>query len=508
LAPAISSWHLDAVWEGGNHPICSDVVRVGIATPKLTEDQVNMLDLPLAGVIAAQKHYQDGLHASGQSPDSVAATHRSAGFEFEFAKYAGEELPSHIVLAESEPFSDLYPLRFVLETDSGSVLEIGFPPLLFRNRPGGGPNTPAISLIFNKAQTAMSVIGAKQGLGLGALCNELATAGFGTGWTLKDTYPELETGDRSTVKKLAKRGVYSQLNISLTPDESAALIDYMAEKGDAGSAEESALGPLRGALLDAMQGTSPRAAKIHMARAFASLGAAFDIARGRYPLLPRGPGDDLSSIVKELHGVWIKDVPANILAPYARKIDPQDVDAGRAVCQAHLNDIFGEIDDPQVGAIVNRSLIARLLITQNYEGILKNHMEGLRKLDPDNPADFEAFNKLIQSAAGGDEIDSDDLGYEAEALLDKMLKAGSGTNLMVKHAVDQELATMADMMKAAGGKVDREPAEFGNESLGSGKGVRKDTHLPPVIDPDSGRPVMSIAELRSTYVVNKFLENN
>ena len=64
---------------------------------------------------------------------------------------------------------------------------------------------------------------------------------------------------------------------------------------------------------------------------------------------------------------------------------------------------------------------------------------------------------------------------------------------------------MAEMMRAAGGKVDREPAEFGNERLGSGKGVRKDTHLPPVLDPITGAPVMTIAELRSTYVVNKVL---
>jgi hypothetical protein len=50
-----------------------------------------------------------------------------------------------------------------------------------------------------------------------------------------------------------------------------------------------------------------------------------------------------------------------------------------------------------------------------------------------------------------------------------------------------------------------ERTEFGKETFGGGRGVRKDTHLPPIRD-SGGKPRLSVAELRSNYVINRFLE--
>lgn len=511
--PAQYLWyHVLALGSGDVEPgqfVRADVVRIGgtTATPKLSEEQANLLDLPLPAVMARQKAYQDRLSHEGQTPGSLANTHRSVGFEFEFAKYGGEDLPSHVVLAESAAFSHLYRLPFVLETDSGSVLEIGFPPLLFRNRPGGGANTPAIGLIFNKAQTAMSQMGARVGLTISDLCGGLAAAGFGSGWSVKEGHEAIHTVDRSDVDKFAARGVYSQMNITLTSEESARLIDNMANTAPKGTAERSPLGKLYGQIITAMDGHSPPAAKIHMARAFANLAAAFDIARARHKLLP-ATGEDLASTVKELHGVWVKDVPANIVAPFAGEIDPQDVEAGRALCEAHLNEEFEKISEQDVDVRQSEINIRSALDRRAYQYIKDFLLEELHSLDPDRAHEFSILlDRMINEKDDIDFTDIDTSSSTAKPLLAKLVESARQMPGIIKKSVDHELQNLVAMLLHARLAVATDRAVFGNEQFGSGKGVRKDTHLPPVVD-RTGRPVMSVAELRSTYVVNKFLETD
>ena len=521
-SPAQYPWyHVLAL---GMRPVLSgrfvraDVVRVGGVTPKLTEQQHGMFNLPLAGVMAAQKTYQDQLERDGETPESLARTHRSVGFEFEFAKYGGRELQSHVVLAQSAVFSRLFDHKFVLETDSGSVLEIGFPPLLFRNRPGGGPNTPAISLIFNMAQTRMKEMGQAVGQSMAGLTKALEDAGFGTGWFLELAAQGLQTADRSSVKKLREHGVYSQLNITLTPGESAGVVNDMIRHGDRAAAETSAVGVLYDRIFTAMKGTSPWDAKTHMARAFANLAAAFDVARARYQLLPEGQEEDLSSTVKELHGVWIKDVPANVLAPFAPYIDPADVEAASSECEKHLDSVLNFIEAQQESVedavVALTSEVETCIARGEFKTMNTPDFEPVRKLSPDEEGKFrEIVGRILTAMAEEEYSHFDIVNKELKPLLKKIRARALQTIPMVGKSIRRELNAMTAMFLAAAEHpaparaVASQKTRFGDEQFGSGKGVRKDTHLPPVLGKE-GEPVMSVAELRSAYVINRFLGNS
>lgn len=502
----------------------ADALALGGVAPKLRAEDAEHLDYPLPAYMAGQQAYQSRLAQEGQTSSSVTAAHRSVGFEFEFGAYTGAELSSHVELAKSTPFSPLFNLPFVLETDSGSVLEVGFPPLLFRNRPGGGPNTASISLIYHKAKAQMDRIGRKQGLTIAEVCAELAKTVSHVTWTLMPAAQELRTGDKSQVEKFKGEGVYSQLNISLTAQESAALIGRMSQPDILpGTAEKGVLGERYNTILGALKGTTPDAAKIHLAKSYANYAAAFDISPATRHLA--GP-DEVSSTVKELHGVWVKDAPHNILDPFADRIDPRDVE--QAATDAHgwadrQSEALRERTGPSEGPELARSIAAGYN-GEYTRGALHGLVERVEKVLPGgDAAELRAWiNKLEAALTSGERLveegKDDDTAYAefytlhgdfAPYIERLQSKAASkkdhlGTTLAEIHA---DIDAMSDKIKTRAGLSAPDGTKFGEERFGTGTGVRKDTYLPSLTG-SAQHPPMSVAELRSGYVINKFLEQS
>ncbi len=273
--------------------------------------------------VNAQTAYQN-LLANNYSMAQIMATHQSAGLEFEFATYtSAEEVSSHHVLAESAPMSGLFHLPFVLETDSGKELEIGFPPFLVPH----DTNTKAhIKAIWQTMRAKMAEIReAARGDDVTALMAKIQAAGLGKGWHLKDEVAaDLRVAAERTKHTGTTAMVYSQLNLSMHGAESAALIDQVSRSPDrfATSAERELIIPVYGEVEHMLAGEREAIADmtqeifIHVAKAATSAMAIPSIMISGSPLLRliRMEGlFDLQSTVKELHGVWVKDSLPNIL---------------------------------------------------------------------------------------------------------------------------------------------------------------------------------------------------
>ena len=290
------------------------------------KDYQNMATCGSPGAfIAHQKNYQDSLHKDF-SKNSILASHRSVGFEYEFTGHSLKDTPSHITLASSDAHSKLFGLKFELETDSGNVVEIGMPPFLVPNMPDGKPDKAEIQAIHQKMREAMGKVrdkadeSAKTGdTSLSAFVEILRTEGLGTGWKLSTKEKDIETIKNIKIRKptsgkLANDTVYSQMNISLTGDESGKLIaSAKAHFKDKNFAEESAIGIAYNALetLATASGIKPEQAA-HVSKALANTLAIPSILLQKE--IPAGGDHDLSSAVKELFSVWVKDSLPNILA--------------------------------------------------------------------------------------------------------------------------------------------------------------------------------------------------
>jgi hypothetical protein len=276
--------------------------------------------------IKAQEAYQAQL-ASMFSKAQIMSTHQSIGLEFEFATYElTGEVGSHSVLGTSKPLSVLFDLPFVLETDSGNELEIGMPPFLIKHNENTKKQIAAIWLAMRAAMSAARE--ASKGKSIAGLIKEIIWIGLGTGWEIntKSTAGMSVAADRSKHKDTNADKVYSQLNISMGGNESAAHLKRFA--GDtkyATKAEKELILPLYARVHTILNETNKRAAIAnmsdeiftHLAKSVTSMIAAPSIIIADNPILKalvRSEGIfDLHSTVKELHGIWIKDSLPNIL---------------------------------------------------------------------------------------------------------------------------------------------------------------------------------------------------
>jgi hypothetical protein len=499
--PAQYPWYLVTMVNG--MPVApdtfvrADAIVVGTATPKMTPEQVAQLDLPIGQYIESQKAYQDKL-AEDHVPKT---TYRSVGFEFEFAAH-DQELAAHIDLAQSENFSKLFKLPFLLETDSGSVLEIGFPPFVFANRPDGSPNTAAISLIYQTVQNRIRNIGDKPGETLDQVILALQAAGFGSGWELigkgQIYHDMLKTGNKSESEKLKERGIYSQMNISLTARESAEAMRLFEPRTDKNIVESSYKD-----LRDQLHGGSEAAAKIHIAKCYANALASLDILQES--TTPLSKGWDVASTVKELLGVWVKDTPANILR--GLRVDPQDLETAQdwviKLIEAEIMKF--DIDDFLFGKFKNfagdgmrtlKDAISNRAIDPAAEVILARLPDTVRVAFGDaieameNPQEFGGVRGILaifQSAVTPAEKTI--IGHWRQEF-DSLIQDVRKMTLRLKDEV-RGLET-----------IDR--PKYGAETFGTGQGVRKDTYIKPISGGGLGEH-LSVAEVRDDLAVKKFL---
>jgi len=317
------------------HPTIDEVFLYKYAQVKFVEVKKLLLLEKLANpgaihnipsFIKAQQEYQAQL-ANMFSKAQIMSTHQSIGLEFEFATYElTEEVGSHSVLGTSKPLSGLFNLPFVLETDSGNELEIGMPPFLVKHN----ANTKKqISAIWLAMRTAMAEVReASKGKNILNLIKEIIKKGLGAGWKYdtKSTEGMTVADNRSKHKDTNEHDVYSQLNISMEGNESAAHLKRFA--GDtkyATKAEKKLILPVyanvHNILTESNEGVAIEnmSAEIftHLAKSVTSMIAAPSIIIADNPILKalvQSEGIfDLHSTVKELHGIWVKDSLPNIL---------------------------------------------------------------------------------------------------------------------------------------------------------------------------------------------------
>ncbi len=275
--------------------------------------------------IKAQAAYQK-LLVNAYDESEIMRTHQSIGLEFEFANYTSvKEFDSHLELAVSQPLSPLFNLPFVLETDSGKELEIGFPPFLIVQ---DGKTKTRIANIWKTMRKLMGEIREKsKGEGIPFLLNEISSAGLGKGWAYKgDAYKNLTVANERTKHTTTTDNVYSQLNISLTGEESAQYIEAISqEEGLATSAEKELIIPIYKGVHEILTIEKDKelienmtdGVFTHLTKSVTSMMAIPSILIADNPILKELVHSegmfDLHSTVKELHGIWVKDSLPNIL---------------------------------------------------------------------------------------------------------------------------------------------------------------------------------------------------
>lgn len=278
-----------------------------------------------AQFIESQEKYQNKL-LENYSKKQIMASHRSVGFEYEFAGHTKKDAEAHISLATSDKHSQLFGLKFELETDSGEVVEIGMPPFIVPNLPNGNLDKTEIKAIHAKMEEAMAGVEKKLQNGdvmeLDEFIDLLRREGMGKGWTVSDDSKKLNNIRIVKAPPKLSDGIYPQMNISMNGDESAELIlgieeryrheMNFAEKGVLGETYREINSEAVKFLGKELENEPLPSHFVHLNKALASAVAIPSILFKNS--IPKNDKHDISSAVKELSSVWVKDYLPNVLA--------------------------------------------------------------------------------------------------------------------------------------------------------------------------------------------------
>ncbi|SFA98773.1 protein of unknown function [Collimonas sp. OK607] len=492
--------------------------------------------------IANQRHYQNSLSARF-SMQSIMTSHRSVGFEYEFGQHnLGPDIPSHIALAKSEAFSRLFPLNFELETDSGAVVEIGMPPFLVPNATDGGPDKPKVQAIDTKLKAVMGDF-SKQYVPVVNLLPMLERGGLGESWQRTSV---LEPGGDYADMALQAPGpgkleggqVYSQLNITLTGEESARFISTVPRIMKPNSTEDGMLGSTF-RILEKMAAAEfgDAALATHLNKALVNTLTIPSILLGASGKAGKLPDDlDFSSTIKELYSLWIKDSVPNILATTATAPGALSAFAPKAanVILDQLPEVMKPLrslpfeNDAEVGAWINLtryvennsfcySDYARLaemaasIPADNMGAILADALVLRNMMVSDGTDDFTGAETSDPSGGGVQAR------YDARLTAFKLLvKTRSDAVLEIKKQFFEDIEQQVrdeihTLLKLIGTPhvVHSPPTKFGTEKFGSGTGVRKDTHIPrPATEKSSSGLRHSVAEVRSDPAMALFYSDH
>lgn len=276
----------------------------------------------LQEIIANQQKYQNWLiHELKGNTKVIMNCHRSIGFEFEFATYQAEKtFLSHVLISKSKPFSNLFKLPFMLETDIYNELEIGMPPFLISTL-DNRIRKDAIYRIWMRMKKAMSLINIEmQGKKVEDLIATLQSQKLGDFWTGNLTGEHISIAKRK--KHWEKQDqIYSQLNISLKASEIASFIEkhgirsYKSERYEYFKETYSKLFNL---FLKDLKNQQEKIAVIHLCKGLSHL-----LAIPSLLLLKESPESmqndrGVYSSVKEIFGVWVKDSVVNLVDSSAK----------------------------------------------------------------------------------------------------------------------------------------------------------------------------------------------
>lgn len=506
--------------------------------------------------LKAQADYQNYLNQT-KTESEIMKTHKSVGFEYEFANYTNgnadsEELSSHIVLGASGDFSSLFPIPFELETDSGKVLEVGMPPLLVSNKPeDGNPDKAGIKAVYEKMRGTMRTIReATQGRNMSALIDYIQEIGLGESWVKNkviDEHTDLIISDRQGLAEKFKNsedGIYSQMNISMNAEESAAAIELMMEDDEAliaaeknetrGSAEKGVLGrvakELNKLLNPLATNKAGQIAVVHIAKAMANI-LAIPALKAKREAIEIAAPYELDSIVKELYGIWVKDSLQNILSTSIVMKNPaifiQATNAAKQYMEGEIETAYQSLltvnKAPRTLELLRKIDKAREYIETEqikkrnrdtgYQTIFDTY--DLKQVFAGDKSSFLADlgaqvtimrQELAKDKDESGEVDWEAIFYPAELEAVKLVSnklteeetAHQEKPLKIKTLMLEELTqTLNHVEKSA--KVQPPVSEFGSEDFGTGTGVRKDTFV-------TSKGGVNVAEFRSAYVIKKYLE--
>ena len=348
-----------------------------LVTAKLSRVRTEANPISISNIsqfVKAQSEYQNIMNGY-YSKAEIMRHHKSVGLEFEFANYANDaELKDHIDLSQSNSFSALFNLPFVLETDSGKELEIGFPPfLVFID---GNEKTKIKNIWLTMRKKMSQIRASSQNENLNFLVNEIAKSGLGTGWSkVKQKYEAVKVSSERTkhYKGPEKDNVYSQLNISLSGSESAKYLKEVAERGMTTQAERELILPVHKDVSAALQSTwdeksiegMTEEVFIHLAKSCTSIMAIPSVIIQDSQLLKEAGMTqglfDLQSTVKELHGIWVKDSLPNIL----RTIHPKSLKSASSLLEKSKAKLIAFIT-AEIKTRLNEAFTLGLKTTDKY----------------------------------------------------------------------------------------------------------------------------------------------
>lgn len=460
---AASAQALDPVIRGLDAAGLKDSGKKVIANRLYLASQNTGQTLPQ--LLAAQKAWQDFLNDEGLSKKAIMSVHRSFGMEYEFATWelvphGNAAVVSHTAVGHSAPFSDLFGVPFVLETDAQEELEMVVPPLLA----GAGDGTVNKAFIRNAHALLRTYMVDLRNDNTGVRVDLLDLSPLCDGWNWEDAASEIQVSANRTKWADKPDQIAYQLNISLTPAEIAERIGAVGDGHLDDNHGEVYTNIRQRFLTNALYTGLPSAARrnaIKPAILLLAKGISNSIAIPTLRLValtrepwPRG---DMHSYVKDLHSLWIKDSVPNITVAALTH-------SGLAITD------FKEVLDN----IIAGGLIPRYVATH-----IANYTPQLAAM---TPARQELLNVHDVNPGHGQPT---------------ALKA---------EAAAEVTACLAEVSRRLGSPnptpSDNEHPEFLGEAFGTGDGVRKDTYANIG---SSNTSTLHLAELRSNASTDAFL---
>lgn len=426
---------------------------------------------------------------------NIMDNHRTMGVELEFAHYGGQNLGAHGILAISKnSVLSSVPGEWVLETDDSQKLEIGAPPMLIQDAQGGKLNVPVIKAIraivkaalqkardqFKHDDKVEDFVTAMPGKGLGLTwtkTNKLTTTNLKFRGAYERSAKGIEMGlnryqeqqdtlgldytvedrDRYGVgaKKQsldlikAKKHMYEQINITLTPQEIAKNLERQKTHEGTPSRDRAWIYTLndtiKAYLARFLQGSALSATRTIMAKGLAGIVVLSDAMNK----------SGFFSTIKEIMGIWIKDNTPN-----------------------------------QVANSVPQAFTYRDMVLAFTNTVKPRKRKGKRK---QANADFHAtaIGGLIVSAAA---MDPPDITLNATTIKKEVQSTLANINANVQHKT---------LIK----NKDRSTYDQSESFTGvhAGLGVRKDTY----INVKSGnKRKLHLAEVRSDWTIDRFMSDN
>ncbi len=414
----------------------------------------------------AQRTYQNWLSGKIGS-EKIMDTHRSVGFEYEFATYSipkeGLEIDSHKEIGHSRQLSSLFSTPFKLETDSDNEIEIVTPPLIIADIDGEINKEAADNIYTFYKDSAIDL--RDDNLGKKIKTINLVDKGFGNVWKFDKAAGDLAISAGREKHADSDDQIYSQMNISLTPGEISDFMDAQsldwADDRDAETLEGTDLfSNAYFRILNLLEEGSPGADEVRtlnvlISRALSNILALPSIILNQ-EYRDKGLLDSKHSAVKETFGIWVKDTIQSILC-------------------------YFEAEDGQTNKIVKEA------VGSNVDGILEILEQEL--LTDQNIA----FPRADITEEGGDKLQAeinkrnsdfaDQVKTEARASITKIIRALEGDDPLFDY-----------------------DTKFLDESFqddDAGYGVRKDTY---VEIPSGEDRSLHLAEIRGDETVEKFLQ--